>query len=221
MNEFDAKLADFEALLTKELRHPECKGVKLALDDSGLAEPEAEIMRRLRGAVEWCGELHGTECEACTQEYRENIGHALALVKDYRQGRLTNVAAFIRVMYMNGTNNHSFSVVVKPLSQGYQFVSARTVYAQAFAMELEKDDSRLPQSITCEGEEFVLYDSSKFVVFREELSEMGLATSDLPRLKPAVEAELMKRSAEARAGKNISPAFTDLQDAFKWLNDSK
>lgn len=53
---------------------------------------------------------------------------------------------------------------------------------------------------------------------REFVRTRTVIISDPPHLKPEVEKELLKISKEARAGKNISPAFTNLEDAFKWLD---
>lgn len=53
---------------------------------------------------------------------------------------------------------------------------------------------------------------------REFVRTRSITISDPPRLKPEVEKEILAISAEARAGKDISPAFTNLEDAFKWLD---
>ena len=42
--------------------------------------------------------------------------------------------------------------------------------------------------------------------------------SDPPILKPEVEKELLKISADAKKGINVSPAFDNLDDAFAWLD---
>ena len=38
------------------------------------------------------------------------------------------------------------------------------------------------------------------------------------RLRPEVRARIEKSIKDARQGKNVSPAFTDLDEAFKWLD---
>ena len=53
---------------------------------------------------------------------------------------------------------------------------------------------------------------------REFVRTRSITLSDPPRLKPEVKRELLKISAEARAGKNVSPPFSNLQDAFTWLD---
>lgn len=53
---------------------------------------------------------------------------------------------------------------------------------------------------------------------REFVRTRSITISDPPRLKPQVEQALLAISAEAQAGKNISPAFDNLQDAFAWLD---
>ena len=44
----------------------------------------------------------------------------------------------------------------------------------------------------------------------------SLPTSDL-ELKPEVKARLEKSIEEAKQGKNMSPTFTTVEDAAKWL----
>ena len=39
-----------------------------------------------------------------------------------------------------------------------------------------------------------------------------------PQLKPSVGKEILKRIKEAEEGKNVSPEFTNVEDAIKWLN---
>ena len=53
---------------------------------------------------------------------------------------------------------------------------------------------------------------------REFVRTRSITISDPPRLRPEVEAELLQISKEARAGKNLSPAFDNLEDAFRWLD---
>lgn len=53
---------------------------------------------------------------------------------------------------------------------------------------------------------------------REFVRTRSLTISDPPRLTPMAEKELLAVSKDVKAGKNISPRFDDLQDAFKWLD---
>ncbi len=53
---------------------------------------------------------------------------------------------------------------------------------------------------------------------REFVRARSITISDPPRLKPAVETELLKISAEAKKGLNVSPQFDNLNDAFAWLD---
>ncbi len=39
-----------------------------------------------------------------------------------------------------------------------------------------------------------------------------------PQLKESVWKEILKASKDAKDGKNISPEFTNVEDAMKWLN---
>jgi addiction module RelB/DinJ family antitoxin len=53
---------------------------------------------------------------------------------------------------------------------------------------------------------------------REFVRTRSITISDPPRLKPEVEAELLKISADAKKGSNISPAFDSLDESFVWLD---
>ncbi len=53
---------------------------------------------------------------------------------------------------------------------------------------------------------------------REFVRTRSITISDPPQLKPEVEAELLKISADAKKGINVSPAFDNLEDARKWLD---
>lgn len=53
---------------------------------------------------------------------------------------------------------------------------------------------------------------------REFVRTRSITISDPPRLRPEVESELLKISADAKKGINVSPAFHDLKDARKWLD---
>lgn len=57
--------------------------------------------------------------------------------------------------------------------------------------------------------------SLKDIVRRRSIT---ISDDDLP-LRPEVEAELRRLSAEARQGLNLSPSFTDAEDAIAWLHD--
>lgn len=39
-----------------------------------------------------------------------------------------------------------------------------------------------------------------------------------PQLKPSVMKEILKASEDSKKGKNISPEFTNVEDAMNWLN---
>lgn len=53
---------------------------------------------------------------------------------------------------------------------------------------------------------------------RDIVNKRSITISDEPRLKPEVEAEILKISAEVKKGINVSPAFDNLEDAFAWLD---
>ncbi len=52
---------------------------------------------------------------------------------------------------------------------------------------------------------------------REFVRTRSITISDSPSLKPEVERELLQLSKDAKAGKNLSPAFDNVDDAVKWL----
>lgn len=54
--------------------------------------------------------------------------------------------------------------------------------------------------------------SLKDIVYRRSIT-----ISDEPRLRPEVEAEILKISADAKKGINVSPAFTDIDESIAWL----
>ncbi len=56
---------------------------------------------------------------------------------------------------------------------------------------------------------------------RDFVRTRSITISDPPRLKPEVEAELLKISADAKKGINVSPAFDNLDDAFAWLDSDE
>ena len=56
---------------------------------------------------------------------------------------------------------------------------------------------------------------------REFVRIRSITVSEEPRLKPEVEAELLRLSAEAKKGINISPAFTNVEDAVAWLHSDE
>jgi antitoxin component of RelBE/YafQ-DinJ toxin-antitoxin module len=53
---------------------------------------------------------------------------------------------------------------------------------------------------------------------REFVRTRSITISDPPQLKPEVEAELLKLSADAKKGINISPVFDNLAESFAWLD---
>jgi addiction module RelB/DinJ family antitoxin len=53
---------------------------------------------------------------------------------------------------------------------------------------------------------------------KEFVSTGEFRISREPELKPEVQKELKKQLADARAGKNMSPAFTNVKDAIAWLD---
>jgi addiction module RelB/DinJ family antitoxin len=53
---------------------------------------------------------------------------------------------------------------------------------------------------------------------RDFVRTQSITISNPPRLKPEVEADLLQISADAHRGKNVSPKFTNLNDAFDWLD---
>lgn len=52
---------------------------------------------------------------------------------------------------------------------------------------------------------------------RDIVNRRSITISDEPQLKPEVEAELLKVSAEAKKGINVSPAFTSANESVAWL----
>jgi len=52
---------------------------------------------------------------------------------------------------------------------------------------------------------------------REFVRSRSITVSDYPRIKPEVEAELLRLSKDAKAGKNLSPSFDNATDAITWL----
>lgn len=53
---------------------------------------------------------------------------------------------------------------------------------------------------------------------RDFVRTRSITISDTLRLKPEVEAELLKISADAKKGINVSPAFDDIDEALAWLD---
>ena len=53
---------------------------------------------------------------------------------------------------------------------------------------------------------------------REFVRTRSITISDEPKLRPEVEKELLRLSKNAREGKDLSPAFDNLEDAFAWLD---
>ncbi len=52
---------------------------------------------------------------------------------------------------------------------------------------------------------------------REFIRTRSITISDVSTLKPEVEQELLKLSKAARAGKNLSPEFSNADAAIDWL----
>lgn len=53
---------------------------------------------------------------------------------------------------------------------------------------------------------------------RDFVRTRSITISDAPKLKPEIEVKLIRASKLAKKGKDISPTFTDLTDAFTWLD---
>lgn len=53
---------------------------------------------------------------------------------------------------------------------------------------------------------------------RDIVQRRSITISDEPQLRPEVEKELLKISADAKKGINVSPAFTNVEDALQWLH---
>ena len=54
---------------------------------------------------------------------------------------------------------------------------------------------------------------------REFVRTRSITISDTPRLKPEVEAELLALDKNIKNRKDLSPAFSDVDDAITWLKD--
>ena len=54
---------------------------------------------------------------------------------------------------------------------------------------------------------------------REFVRTRSITISDTPRLKPEVEAELLALDKNINNRKDLSPAFSDVDDAITWLKD--
>lgn len=53
---------------------------------------------------------------------------------------------------------------------------------------------------------------------REFVRTRSITISDEPRLKPEIEAELLAIEQDITKRKNLSPSFTNLEDARRWLD---
>ena len=53
---------------------------------------------------------------------------------------------------------------------------------------------------------------------RDIVARQSITISSQPRLRPEVEAELLKISADARKGINVSPEFNSLDKSLVWLS---
>ena len=54
---------------------------------------------------------------------------------------------------------------------------------------------------------------------REFVRTRSITISDTPRLKPEVEAELLALDKNIKNRKDLSPVFSDVDDAITWLKD--
>ncbi len=53
---------------------------------------------------------------------------------------------------------------------------------------------------------------------REFVRTRSITIADVPRLKPEVEVELLKIEKDIKKRKDLSPAFTNIDDAIAWLD---
>ena len=53
---------------------------------------------------------------------------------------------------------------------------------------------------------------------RQLIANRSVNFSVEPRLRPEVKKELLRIEADIKAGRNLSPAFDNLEEAFKWLD---
>lgn len=53
---------------------------------------------------------------------------------------------------------------------------------------------------------------------RDFVRTRSITISDEPRLKPEIEAELLKLEKDITKRKDLSPAFTNIDDAVAWLD---
>ncbi len=53
---------------------------------------------------------------------------------------------------------------------------------------------------------------------RDFVRTRTITISDPPRLKPEVEAELLRIAEDARNGINVSPEFSSVEESFVWLD---
>ena len=53
---------------------------------------------------------------------------------------------------------------------------------------------------------------------KEFVKTRSITISDEGELKPEVIKELLQISADAKAGKNVSPTFDNLEESFDWLD---
>ncbi len=55
-------------------------------------------------------------------------------------------------------------------------------------------------------------------MLKDIVARRSITITDQPRLRPEVEAELLKISAEAKKGINVSPTFESVEESFAWLD---
>lgn len=53
---------------------------------------------------------------------------------------------------------------------------------------------------------------------RQLIASRSVNFSVEPSLRPEVEKELLRIEADIKAGRNLSPVFDNLEEAFKWLD---
>jgi addiction module RelB/DinJ family antitoxin len=56
------------------------------------------------------------------------------------------------------------------------------------------------------------------VTLKDIVARRSITITDQPRLRPEVEAELLKISADAKKGINVSPTFESVEESFVWLD---
>lgn len=91
-------------------------------------------------------------------------------------------------------------------------MSDKTVLNIKIDKELKKQAKEVAQAVGLPISTVVASNLREFVRTR------SITMSDVPRLKPEVEAELLALDKDIRNRKDLSPAFDNLEDSFKWLD---